>query len=388
MKKNLYIIFICSVLSIGLHLYLSSRSYNLASDKVTGSSICYINSSFNCDNTLNSSFSEFMGIPLSDWGIATHVIIAYLAFFLIIGWTESIPLMWFVLGAFSALSAGASLVMLGISAFIINLFCPFCMVLYLLSFVTFICAFLSGKQYFLLSLVKKSYLFISGVGLTWILTGILIHLIFINTHDIKSVEETIKLNVMDWTSAPIKQSGEKALLIQGPSRKEADIVITEFADFLCSHCRNSYYILKIFKTSNPQVRVEYFSFPLDQCKGKSASCALTRSVYCAEQQNQGWNMHGLIFENQNKFSFTMGDQKAIETLQSLKHHLSLEWDKWSKCINSPSTFEAQSKQIKAGENMGVESTPSLFVNGKKVQHKYFTKTLQAIRKYLKENKGK
>ena len=384
MKKNLYIIFICSLLSIGLHLYLSSRSYNLATDKVAGSNICHINNSFNCDNTLNSSFSEFMSIPLSDWGIATHLIMTFLALFLLIGWIENISLMWFILGAFSLLSAGASFVMLGISAFILNLFCPFCLILYLLSFITAICAFLSGKQYFSLSSVKKSYLFISGVGSIWILTGVLIHLVFVNTYNIKSAEEKIRLNVMDWMSAPVKQSGEKALLTKGPSREKANAIITEFADFLCLHCRNSYYVLKIIKTSHPQIRIEYFSFPLDQCKNKSVSCTLTRATYCAEQQNQGWNMHELIFEHQNKFNFTMENQKALEKLKGLSRHLSLDWDKWSKCINSPAALEAQSKQLKAGENMGVKGTPSFFINGKKVEHEYFTKTLQAIRKHLKK----
>ncbi len=384
MKKHLYIIFICSLLSIGLHLYLSSRSYNLASDKVTDSNICYINSSLNCDNTLNSPFSEFMGIPLSDWGMATNIFITFLALFLLIGWTENISLMWLTLSSFATLSAGSSLVMLGISAFLLQLFCPFCIILYLFSFIIAICAFLSGKQHFSLSSFKKSYLFISGVSLTWIITGVLIHLIFVNTHNVKSTKEIVKLNVMDWMSAPVKQSGETALLTKGPSKQETSIIITEFADFLCSYCRNSYYILKIFKASNPQVRVEYFSFPLDQCKGNSASCALTRATYCAEQQNQGWNMHELIFEQQSKFNFTMGEQKTLEQLKDLSRHFSLDWDRWSECINSPSTLEVQKKQLKAGENMGVEGTPSLFVNGKKIQHKYVTKTLQAIRKHLKK----
>ena len=386
MKKNLYIVFICSLLAIGLHLYLSVRSYNVTADNVAGPSICHINNSFSCDNTISSSFSKFMGIPLSDWGIATHIIIAFLVLFLIIGWIENVSLIWSVLSVFSALSAGASLVMLGVSAFLLNLFCPFCIILYLLSFVTAACVFIGGKKYFSFSSLKKSYLFVSGIQLAWILTTVLTHLIFINTYNIKSVKETVKLNVMDWKSAPVKQVTEKALLTEGPPKESADMVLTEFADFLCSYCRKSHYILKILKASQASLRIEYFSFPLDQCEKKSASCALTRSVYCAEKQKQGWSMHGLIFEHQSEFNFTMGEEKALEKLKSLTGDLSMDWSQWSECVNSPSAIEFQNKQLKAGEDMKVEGTPAFFINGKKMHHRYFTKTFKAIQKHLKEKK--
>ena len=183
---------------------------------------------------------------------------------------------------------------------------------------------------------------------------------------------------MDWNSAPVKQSMEKALLTTGPSKKEAIMTITEFADFLCSYCRKSYYILKIFKASNPRVRIEYFSFPLDQCKSKRASCALTRAVHCAKKQEQGWKMHEVAFEHQKEFIPITDDKKAFQKLKDLSSDLQINWDKWTECVNSPSAIAAQHKQIKAGSDMNVMGTPSLFVNGKKVNHMYFTKTIKAI----------
>ena len=189
---------------------------------------------------------------------------------------------------------------------------------------------------------------------------------------------------MDWISSPVKTSGEQALLTTGPSNKEAIITVTEFADFLCSYCRNSYYLLKIFKSTNPQARIEYFSFPLDECKSKRASCTLTQAVYCAEKQNQGWNMHDLIFENQKQFVHLKNNKKALKILKELSQHLPLQWDQWSECIKSASAVEFTKKQIKAGENMNITGTPALFVNGKKVNHGYFTKTMSAIRNYIEQ----
>lgn len=386
MKKTLYIIFFCSLLSIGLHLYLSERSYSIATDKAGASSICHISHSWNCDNTLNSSYSEFAGIPLSNWGFATHLIIAFLALLLLLGWTENSSLIWFTLSCLATFSAGASLTMLGVSLFFLHLFCPFCIALYFLSFITIVCVFPHIKQALSLSSLKKACLFLSSAFALLVLASILTHLIFMNTHNIKSTDRIVISNIKDWISAPIKHIKEKALLTTGPLREEALITIVEFADFLCPHCRDNYYILKIFKASNPQTRIEYFSFPLDQCKTKRASCALIRAVYCAEKQNQGWNMHGLIFDNQKKFIPLKEDKKAFQKVKEIGHQLPLTWDKWFQCTESSTAMDIQNKQIKAGNDINITGTPTILVNGKKVHHKYFTKTIKAIQKYLKQTR--
>ena len=384
MKSKLYIILICSLLSMGFQLYLSERSYSIASDKVEGSTICYINDSWNCDNTLTSSYSEFIGIPLSNWGFSTHLIIALLSLLLLIGWAENSSLIWLTLSSFASISAGASLIMLSISLFVLRLFCPFCVILYILSFVIAICCFFSNKNSFSFLPFKKAKLLLSSSFIALILTTIITHLIFMSTHNIKSTDKIVQSNLMDWNSAPVKQSKEKALLTAGPSKKKASITITEFADFLCSYCRKSYYILKIFKASNPKIRIEYFSFPLDQCKSKRASCALTRAVYCAEKQEQGWSMHEVVFEHQEEFIPLTDDKKAFQKVKDLNSHLQINWDKWIECVDSPSTIEAQNKQIKAGNDMNVMGTPSLFVNGKKVNHVYFTKTIKVIQNTIQK----
>lgn len=390
MKKKIYIILICSLVSMGFHIYLSERSYSIASDKVDSSTICHINNTWNCDNSLTSSYSEFLGIPLSNWGFSTHVIIALLSLLLLIGWTENATLIWLTLSCVASLSAGASLVMLSISLFVLNLFCPFCVILYVLSFVIAISAFPAAKHSFSFLSFKKARLLLPGTFITLIITAIITHLIFMNTYNIKSVDKIVRSNVMDWSSSPVKYSKETPLLTAGPSREKASVIITEFADFLCSYCRKSYYILKLFKASHPQVRIEYFSFPLNQCKSESASCSLTRAVHCAEKQNQGWNIHKVAFENQKTFSSLKERKKVFQKIKELGKKISLNWDQWLKCANSPSAIEAQNKQIKAGNDMNVIGTPSLFINGKKVNNRYLTKTLNAIlkKKILPSSQGR
>jgi len=383
MKKNLYIILICSLISACLHLYLSNRSYSLSNDKVTESSLCHVNNQISCDNVLVSKYSDLLGIPISNWGFATHLIILLISLLLMASLVESISLMWLIISGFSLLSAGASLIMLGLSTLVLKSFCPICIVLYLLSFIVIPFIIKPLKEHFSIALLKEKYLFFLTQGALYISIAFLSHLVFINAYDLKSSKKAIKFYIMDWQSSPVKKTKEKPLLTAGPSKKEAIATITEFADFLCSHCKNNHYILKIIKASHPQVRVEYFSFPLDMCKSNRSSCFLTRSVHCAEKQNQGWSLHGIIFEHQKKFIPIKSDEVALQTLKGLSQDLKLKWDEWLECIDSPEAVEVQNKQIEAGENMNVTSTPSVFVNEKKISHRYFSQSMQIILQQLK-----
>ena len=383
LKKSLYIIFICSTTALGLHLYLSVRSYSLSVDTAGKSAICHINESLNCDHALSSVYSEFAGIPLSNWGFVLHLLISLMTLLLLMGESEKTDFIRFLLRVLSGFSAGASLIMMGISFFLLNFFCPICIVLYLLSFIIFICAFFSTKNQFKILSLKTLRGFFPVVA-GWVLMSFLLHLIFIKTYDIQSVEQTVKRNLMDWVSEPVRESGEKALLSKGPEK--AVTTITEFADFLCVFCKKSYYVLRSMTALDSQIKVEYFSFPLDECKGKRASCALTRAVFCAEKQNQGWNMHDIIFERQKVFMSLTDEKVVLEKLKGLSAHLPLVWEDWSKCLQSSLAFSAVKKQIKAGGNVRIKGTPFILVNGKRINNQYLTRTIKSIHQKQKKNK--
>ena len=397
MKKSLYIITFCALSSVGLHLYLSHRSYSLLTDKAK-SSFCYINEVLNCDSALTSAYSEWAGLPLAVWGLVVAVILTLLALCLLLKWTETPSFFWLIMGFFATLSAGASIVMLGISYFLLKLFCPLCMVLYALSFILFALTLLPIKKHFSALSKKGFYRVLAYFLMAWPAGALIAHLIFMNLYNVKSMEKTIQLSMKDWHSTPIKNTKIKPLLTFGSTKQASRFTIMEFADFLCSHCRNSYYTLKKFKASHPQVRVEYFAFPLDQCQSERVSCTLIKAVYCAKKQQKGWYLHDLIFENQKDFIPLTDAEKALEKIkQKIKTHTTKQttenttkqatennwdWEKWEKCIQSPATKQFVESQIQAGKKLKVTGTPTLFVNGKKISSRYLMKTLKTLFKHL------
>ena len=386
MKRPLTLICICATISMALHLYLSNRAESLAAGAVNEpSSICHINEHFNCDSTLISNYSHFAGTHLSNWGFATHLIIAFLSLILIAGWTENRQSLSVALWAFSLLSFVASLIMLSISYFILHAFCMLCCILYVLSFIILLILLLTMRQPLFLPALKHTQpLTLVIIVCFWAGSSILSHLVFIKINDTKSSTEIVKAHFQDWLDSPVKNTEEKALLLSGSDH--SPITITEFADFLCHHCRNIHYMLKVFKASHPSIKMRYFSFPLDQCQGKTASCFLTRAVYCAEKQNQGWALQDTIYQHQKNFLSLRKDEEIFAELKRISQTLELNWNNLSDCLNSPPALNIPQQQLTAGEQLNITSTPTLFVNGRKMNHQYVLKTLKAISDYLSNNK--
>ncbi len=392
MKKHILIIFICALSSIGFHIYLSLRGQALINGDIHGSSICRINNYLNCDNALASDYTTFAGLPLSDWGIATGIMIAYLSGALLLGLVENIATTWLALAFLIYLSAGASLVMLGISIFILHLFCPFCLILYVLSFIIagfYWIAFPREQQMSqaITQLWKnKQWKSVTSLLIPWIVLAILSYVICrqIGNTRLAGAGRPAQSFFLDWKSAPVKKTNIQPLLEKGPVNTSRVLTITEFADFLCSHCQQSYYLLKAFLFANPDIHIEFFAFPLDHCQNNhSTSCFLTKAVKCAKEQNHGWNMHDIIFEHQKRFVRSANNEKIIHILKEI--YLSTEnfnWNTWENCVQSTDSLTAAKEQIRAGEDMQIQGTPTFFVNGKRLSQQYFIQTLRTIRKSL------
>ena len=82
------------------------------------------------------------------------------------------------------------------------------------------------------------------------------------------------------------------------------------------------------------------------------------AAHCAGEQGKYWPMHDRIFAN----------QRTME-VPSLKQHaaaLGLDTTKFDQCLDSGKFASMILGDIKEGEQLGVQSTPTIFVNGRAV----------------------
>ncbi len=140
----------------------------------------------------------------------------------------------------------------------------------------------------------------------------------------------------------------------------ARVTVVEFADFECPHCRELNDGMKTIETRYPQIRVVYADFPIAQIHSWAETAAI--GARCAFMQSPGafWKMADSIF----------GDQDAISTenvwdkLVGFASQAGLDADAFKACMSSPEAAKAVDDNHQQGLDLGINSTPTVFVNGR------------------------
>lgn len=142
------------------------------------------------------------------------------------------------------------------------------------------------------------------------------------------------------------------------------------------------------------MRFEFYSFPLDgECNDKieskdGVSCRLATLVVCAERENKGWEMHHLLFEEQEKTLGIRSVGQLDELLAHLVPSLGLNWQMMQTCLADPTSQAAVRAQAKQGALVNVPGTPAIFANGRKLDGGQRIPVLQTVRQKSLEAKAK
>ncbi|MCC6551986.1 MAG: thioredoxin domain-containing protein [Polyangiaceae bacterium] len=168
----------------------------------------------------------------------------------------------------------------------------------------------------------------------------------------------------------------KTLSIEGsPTLGPPDAVVTivEWADFECPFCRLIYPMLDELAHRFPgQVRVVFKFYPLgSHPHGEIAA----RAAIAAMNQGKFWEMHHMLFDHQENL-----EQQALETYAK---ELKLDLAKFKQDLTSPETTARIEKDKKQGEEVGLEGTPMIFINGREVDLKLLTNPYEDLEDWVK-----
>ena len=137
----------------------------------------------------------------------------------------------------------------------------------------------------------------------------------------------------------------------------APVLIVEFADFECPACGAARPVLdELYKRYEGQLRFVFKNFPLTihQYAEKAA-----RAGVAAHRQNKFWEMHAVLFDNQQHLEESNVEQYAKTIGLDMKHFLA---DR-----DSEATADFVARDRKQGERLELASTPSIFINGRKFE---------------------
>ncbi len=185
------------------------------------------------------------------------------------------------------------------------------------------------------------------------------------------LRQTMKRGGGSATAAPVPVNIPPAELNATPGismgRADAPVVMFQFADFQCPHCGEwAAFIEPLIKerlVETGKVRYVFYDFPLGGAfkHGFLAS----RAGRCANDQGRFWEYHDWLFGRQSEWSYSSDPAEKFVEYASAPA-VGMDAGKFEECLRSDRFAKEVSQSRMFGEKLGVGSTPTLFMNGKRV----------------------
>jgi len=146
--------------------------------------------------------------------------------------------------------------------------------------------------------------------------------------------------------------------------KDAKVTLIEYADFQCPACGAYHPIVKqLLKDFNGKILFVYRFFPLTTVhKNAFASASV---AYAALQQGKFWEMHDMLFEHQSDWAEVIDPTNIF---LGFAKSLGLDVTKLQSDMQAQSTKDFINTEANAGTAIGINATPTFFINGKSIQN--------------------
>ena len=391
------VLIVVALLAVVLSIY---QWYELIHLRTSGDTlICSFNATFNCAGVWNSALAgsvhKLTGIPIVGWGLAWSLVVLVFSIALLRQVRKSAPAGDVVWGLRLSVGVGVlvALLLLAYSIYI-KIFCPTCILFYLLVAVA---AYLVFRH---LGAPAKNWAqpaLLSG-GLLLVVLALLLYP-GLNTPREQQIsaqlgmpagEEKVAQTAVVATpleeflnSLPVGlQQGvsdtlalyRKASVIElAPDPKritygtaDAPVHVVEWTDIRCPHCKNLEAALTEIRSISPpgSWSQETRHYPLDsQCNsqvsraGDGTSCLAAKLQICLIGSPDFGRVRSTMFEQQAElnveriWNIATKDPERRKTLET--------------CVNSPATATTLSADIEAAGKHGIEGTPLVVINGRK-----------------------
>ena len=201
----------------------------------------------------------------------------------------------------------------------------------------------------------------------------------------KDGKTLLRMTKLDLTKDPYADVMNKIDVGGRPTRgnKEAKVVVVNYDDFQCPFCSRMHQTLfpQMLKDYGDRVLFIYKDYPLSQIHPWAIHSAVDANCLAAQNNNAYWDFADYIHSNQDKVNSEKGRDAQFSALdrmtleQGQKNNLDLT--KLQSCIKAQND-DAVKASMKEAESLGVEATPTMFVNGEKVDGALPANELRAV----------
>lgn len=142
--------------------------------------------------------------------------------------------------------------------------------------------------------------------------------------------------------------------------ESAKVIVVEFGDFQCPVCAQIAPVVKKIKEEyKDDIYFVYRDFPLPQHKNAQLAAV---SAYAAGKQGKFWEMSDQLYDQQLSWA---DKSDAKDTFAKIASGLGIDMAKYLALINENAGVEKIQRDQSDGYQLGVNATPTFFINGEK-----------------------
>lgn len=189
----------------------------------------------------------------------------------------------------------------------------------------------------------------------------------------KDGKSLVRFTKLDITKDPYAELMKKIDTTGRPTRgnKDAKVVAVNFDDFECPFCSRMHQTLfpELFKEYGDKVLFVYKDYPLSTIHPWATHAAVDANCLAAQNNDAYWDFADFIHANQKDVNnekkgdpqFALLDKSTL--LQGQKH--SLDMTKLQACVTAQHD-DAVKASVKEGDALGIDATPTMYVNGQRL----------------------
>ncbi len=373
-QKALWVAAIFAIVGAALALYATNMTFKISSQGLVEASGCSLNDLVNCDVASASSYARMLGVPVAWWGFLFYAFAGLSAIFGATAKSRSGAGPFLAASLLLAFGAVLFTFVKAYHLYALGVVCLVCIGMYVANFGTVI-ALGVGLGYppqrwgtFVSDWIKGLQGQTDGLRFDPAImkVGVAVIVVFgigyagaIN-HE-RDITGTTGFDMSAALDAHFRQTPvdipvpDRAPLWGTP---DAPVTLVEFADFQCPACRVSAFHLRpaLFEFRD-QVQFRFMNYPLDMhVHAENAA----RAGVCAERFGDFWEYHDRVFRDQVQLNGRLFPQIAED----------MGWDarEFAECMVSDEVGEQVRADRATGEQIRVNATPTLYINGRRVAY--------------------
>ncbi|MFH0804293.1 MAG: thioredoxin domain-containing protein [Candidatus Zambryskibacteria bacterium] len=154
----------------------------------------------------------------------------------------------------------------------------------------------------------------------------------------------------------------------------SSVVIVEYSDFQCPACRTYYGVVKqLVVEFGGEAAFVYRYFPLTGIHINAEFAA--QAAEAAGKQGKFWEMHDLLFEKQEEWANVADIEPLFESYAAL---LDISVEQFKTDFMSKEVRDFVRAERTSALKLGLQGTPSFFINGKQIQNPSSTEAFRTI----------